>query len=206
MCRGTWPSCPTVAVLVSLRNSGEVALVRPGAEPITVGKVSNVVANGEGVCWGSHCRPRSRRTARSTRTTRRRPTTGSCGSRTPGSAQGWRRDRQRHPQVRHPQRRPDPVRSRWDAAREDRLTSDNGGDRGSEPCRRTPMRPSSSARTRWARPTGSSRCSRVATARYVRWRGASGAPPRSSAPGLNRSATSTSSSLSAGASTSSPRQ
>jgi glucose/arabinose dehydrogenase len=43
---------PDGGVLVSLRNSGEVALVRPGAEPITVGKVSNVVANGEGGLLG----------------------------------------------------------------------------------------------------------------------------------------------------------
>jgi glucose/arabinose dehydrogenase len=43
---------PDGGALVSLRNSGEVVLVRPGAEPVTVGRVPNVVANGEGGLLG----------------------------------------------------------------------------------------------------------------------------------------------------------
>jgi len=43
---------PEAGALVSLRNSGDVLLVRPGAAAVTVGKVPNVVANGEGGLLG----------------------------------------------------------------------------------------------------------------------------------------------------------
>ena len=43
---------PDGGALVSLRDSGDVALVRPGAEPVTVGRVAGVVAGGEGGLLG----------------------------------------------------------------------------------------------------------------------------------------------------------
>ena len=88
MCRGTWPSLPDGGVLASACATAGRSLVT-GAGPITVGKVSNVVAaNGEADCWASRCRPRSRRTRRA-----RVPLGGGrqpdrCGSRTPGALSG----------------------------------------------------------------------------------------------------------------------
>jgi glucose/arabinose dehydrogenase len=43
---------PDGGALVSQRNSGDVVLVRPGADPVTVGKVPGVVADGEGGLLG----------------------------------------------------------------------------------------------------------------------------------------------------------
>lgn len=43
---------PDGSALVSLRNSGDVTLVRPGQEPVTVGRVPDVVAGGEGGLLG----------------------------------------------------------------------------------------------------------------------------------------------------------
>ena len=43
---------PDGSALVTQRNSGAVVVVRPGADPVTVGKVSGVVANGEGGLLG----------------------------------------------------------------------------------------------------------------------------------------------------------